>query len=274
MKKKYVFSLILLFIFLFGISVWAMPETYIRTREDPKVPSDVVVDNSNIEDILKIPAVDAEKKIYDFADLFTEAEESKIYIQLNEYINNTGLDAAIVTTDTIKGFPLNEYTYNFYDYNDFKPDGIAFVIYKGPNGVSIFMGNNGPKTSEVFEAYTDNRIEQILKYVYENHIRSGDYVGACEDYIKLVDGFYIKTFGEYKVGEEKPKPNKMENYPWIAVIIISLTLSFIVVVLIFTKFKKPVVRPDYTIKRGLRSNAMIVKCEYDKPIDLKNISNS
>ena len=271
--KKFLFLFVLvLSFFAFQLPVYAMPTSYTRTTSDLRLPSDVTPTSDIIDKVLRTPSVDAKEKIYDFADLLTDAEESKIYIQLNEYIQNTGLDATIVTTDNLNGFEINEYTYNFYDYNDFQASGVAFVIYKGPEGVSIFMGNNGPRNGEVFAAYTDNRTAQILKYVYEHHIRSENYVGACEDYIKLIDGFYIKTFGEYKVGD--PKEELKKEIPWVTLIIVSLTLTFIIVVLVFTKYQKPERRVDLTIKKAFNTTSSNVKCEYDKPVNWKNNGNS
>ena len=264
MKKGILLSFIIFLII--PISVFATPTSYERTDGDLRLPSDVVVDEKNYLEIMGTPSVDARHKIYDFADLLTDAEETKVYMGLNEFTNNTGLDAIIITTDNLNGFQMNEYTYHFYDYNDFQDIGVAFVIYQSPEGPSIFMGNNGPRTSEVFTAYTDSRIQEILKYVYENHIRSGDYYGACEDYIKLIDGFYIKSFGTYKVGEHG---EIVKEFPWLEVFVVSLAISFIIIVLMITKYKNPTKRVDQTIKNGLNTKTMVVKCEYNKPISGK-----
>ena len=164
MKKLLFLVIIVLSFFAFQLPVYAMPTSYTRTTSDLRLPDDVTPTSDILDKVLRTPSVDAKEKVYDFADLLTDAEESKIYIQLNEYIQNTGLDAAIVTTDNLNGFEINEYTYNFYDYNDFKASGVAFVIYKGPEGVSIFMGNNGPRNGEVFAAYTDTEYGISPKY--------------------------------------------------------------------------------------------------------------
>ena len=269
--KKRLFILILFLIFTSYIKVLAAPVSYERSVTDLRLPKDVDLGKINIEDVLKTPSVDAKDKIYDFANILSDAEEAKIFIQLNEYINNTGLDAIIVTTNDLKGFAMKDYTYNFYDYNDFKDNGVSFVIYVGPDKKSIFMGNNGPITSEVFTAYTDNRVSEILKYVYNNHIRDGDYYGACEAYIKLIDGFYVKTFGSYKVGEEI---TQAKSYPWIEIVIVAFVLTFIGAVLVVTRYQKPQVRSDQSIKKALSETTMIVKCEYDKPVAEKITGNS
>ena len=149
MKKKLL--LLLLFVCAFSLKlVHAQPTVYERTPGNLLLPSDVDMTKISVDAVMRVPAVDAKAKIYDFADLLTDAEESQIYIQLNEFTNNTGLDAVIVTTSDLAGFAMSDYTYNFYDYNDFKDNGIAFVIYVSEDTRSIYMGNNGPRNSEVF----------------------------------------------------------------------------------------------------------------------------
>lgn len=270
-KRLFLFVLLFLSFFAFQLDVYAAPVTYERTIVDLRLPSDVDTTKVNMEEVLRVPSVDSKAKVYDFADLLSDAEETKIYIQLNEYINNTGLDAAIVLTNDLCGFAMNDYTYNFYDYNDFKDDGIVFVIYVSGTDKSIFMGNNGPRTSEVFTAYTDSRVSEILKYVYQNYIEKSDYVGACENYITLVDGFYVKSFGTYRVGDDG---DIVEEFPWVAVILISIAISFIIVVLVITKYQRIEKRVDQTIKKAIKSDSMIVKCEYDRPVTSKTNSNS
>ena len=169
--------------------------------------------------------------------------------------------------DEIKRFWT--YLKDFYNYNNFDENGIALVIYAGADRTSLYMGKYGPLKGEVFTAYSDKAMKEILKYVYENHLATQDYVGACETYIKLVDGFYVKSFGDYRVGEEKEKT----SFPWIEILIVSTALSFIIVVLVYTKYQKPPRYGDITVKNALNDTSMIVKCEYDKPVTEKVQNN-
>ena len=269
MKKKLLFYLILFFTFLSFVPVHAAPTTFTRTKDDLRLPYDVGANDVVIEEVLKTPSVDEKAKIYDFANVLTEAEETKIYIQISEYIKNTGVDAVIVITNDLKGDGMDVYTNHFYNYNNFDENGIALVIYAGADRTSLYMGKYGPLKGEVFTAYSDKAMKEILKYVYENHLATQDYVGACETYIKLVDGFYVKSFGDYRVGEEKEKT----SFPWIEILIVSTALSFIIVVLVYTKYQKPPRYGDITVKNALNDTSMIVKCEYDKPVTEKVQNN-
>ena len=269
MKKK-LFLLLFLFAFFSFKIVYASPITYSRTSDDLRLPKNVDVGAVNVDEVMKIPAVDSKAKIYDFADLLTDAEEAKIFIQLNEYINHTGFDAIIVTTNDIQGFELKDYIYKFYDYNDFLDDGVSFIIYVQDENKSIFMGNNGIYNSDIFRIYPNANVTEILKYVYTNHIDQGDFAGACDTYITLIDGLYLQKMGSYKNQEE----GSITSFPWVEIIIISFVLTFIIVVLIVTKHQKRPSKADLSIKNALNTTTMIVKCEYDNPILEKNIRNS
>jgi hypothetical protein len=157
---------------------------------------------------------------------------------------------------------MKDYTNNFYDFNDFRQDGVAFTIYVGSDRTSIYMGNSGLPTSEVYTAYTDNVIIEVSKYVYDNYVAKKDYFGACESYIKLIDGFYVKAYGEHKAGEEIVEE---KSIPWITMIIISTVLTFIIMGLVITKYQKPKRLVDISMKKAIDLTSMIVKCEYDRP---------
>ena len=72
MKKNVFLSIILLICFLFSIeNVYADVDIIPRTEENLLVPDSVVVDDSNRDIILKTPAVDATKKIFNsLKDIF------------------------------------------------------------------------------------------------------------------------------------------------------------------------------------------------------------
>lgn len=269
MKKILWFVLFLAFTAC--LPVYASPNTFSREDGDFRLPSDVDLERVDIEDVLATPSVDPNAKIYDFADLLTDAEETKVYIQLNEFILKTGINAIIVTTNDISHFSLREYTYHFYDYNDFADVGVSFVIYMNGDSPSISIVNNGASNSEVYEAYTDSRVQEMLKHIYNTHIKEQDYLGACEKFVLLIDGFYDKTFGASKL---LPSSKEDSSFPWVEVFIISGALSFIVIVLVISKYQKPVVRVDQLVKKSVNNMTMTVKCEYDKPLGSKENDNS
>ena len=231
---KYIRYIVLSFImfFIFTINTSASTNTYTRTSENLIVPSDVVVDSNNINNILKTPSVSSSEKLYDFADLLTDSEEEKLVKRINKYVNSSTIDVAIVTTNDLLGFSIDDYAYNFYDYNDFMNDGIVFVIYTGGNEPEIYMGNSGDTEGKVFTIYTDYWINQILDYVYKD-IKVGKYYSACNKYVDSLDALVdVERNGNYRMDGNG---NLIKNIPWVEIVVLSLTLTFIIIVIIYSK---------------------------------------
>lgn len=264
---KYInYIIVILFtFFMFNIDCFASTKTYERNDKDYRVPKNVIVNESNVNDILNTYSIDASEKIYDFADLLSVDEEKKLYKMAKSFTDNTGIDSIIVTTNSLNGYQISNFTYNFYDYNDFKNDGIILTIYvdSETNKSSIYMGNNGGTGSKVFKVYDDTNINNTLKYVYENHIRKGDYFSACSDYFIITDGLYVKAYGGRSINDK----SKLFDIPWFYILITSFCLSFITVVVVYTKSNVKVRRFDNSIKRSANLNTMIVKKEYDKAVN-------
>jgi len=234
---KYFKIIILLFstFFLLKLDCNASVKTYTRTRDNLLVPKDVLVDETMIDSILVTPAVSSGEKVYDYANLLSDDEEKKIYEKLDEYIKRSKIDAIVVTTNDLGGKTLGDYTYNFYDYNEFMDDGVIFVIYMNQKNPEIYMGNSGKKDGNAFSIYTDIRINQTLEYVYK-YIIDGNYYDAVNNYIKIVSGFYeLDRHGDYRVNEEG---EIVHNIPWVEIVILSLALTFIIVILAFSKYHK------------------------------------
>lgn len=256
----------LLTFFTFNINCLASTKTFERTSDNYRVPKDVTVNADNYNKILNTPSVNASEKIYDFAELLTDNEEKELYRNINEYIENTKIDSVIITTRNLNGFNISEYTYNFYDYNDFGNEGIIFVIFINPetNKTSIFMGNNGGPSSKVFSVYDDKNINGILKYVFENAIRKGAYFEACDEYLIIAKGLYVKKYGNYRVDDDG---KIVTDIAWFYIIILSFSITFIVVFITYKKFGVKKRWIDTTIKENVNNNTMIVKKEYDKLIE-------
>ena len=268
MKNIQYFVLLSIIYLLLPLHCNAVME-YERTNQDLRVPKDVKVDSSNVSDVLKTPSINAEEKIYDFAELLTEKEERELYNQVIDFIEATKIDALIVTTRDLFGYPISSYAYNFYDYNDFYQEGIIFVIYVDANDkAEIFMGNNGDENSKVFKVYDNDNIQSILKYTFEKHISKEEYYLACKDYFTIIERLYTKAFGNYIVDEDG---NVVSNIPWIYLFLISIAFTFMIVLMIMTKYTMKTKRNDVTIKNSIDSSNMILKREYDKLISTKDM---
>ena len=233
MKKISYLIIILVAFFGFNLTCNATAKTYKRTTSNMLVPKDVIVDSSNRDSILKTPAVDASVKIYDFAFLIDDSREATLTNKIQNFINKSNMDIVIVTTNDLKGFQLPEYTYNFYDYNDFLLNGVTLVIYTGGKSPEIFMGNSGPQDSFVFTTYNEGRINQTLAYIYNGYMKENvDYYEACSKYIDIIVEFYKKDMNE------SGGDIAQGGIRWIEIIILSVALAFIVDVLFIFKLGK------------------------------------
>ena len=125
MKK----AILILICFLSSLDVaLASTKTYERTKDNLRVPSSVTVNSENIDYILNTKAVDASEKIYDYAALLSDKEEEEIFEKIRKFINDSSIDLVIITEKDYQITPV-AYAYNFYDYNNFKKEGLIFFIF-------------------------------------------------------------------------------------------------------------------------------------------------
>ena len=99
MKRIYIWIVLILLIIIASLPVSAKEiKTCIRTETDLHVREKFNL-GSNLSDILSTPCVDDMDKVYDFADLLTDEEETNLYNLIMEYIEKTNYDLAVVTID-------------------------------------------------------------------------------------------------------------------------------------------------------------------------------
>jgi len=259
---KFIFIFIVSFlIFSIDINVNAEVKTYTRTEQNLLVPDHIKVDENNTKAILETPAVDQSQKIYDFLDILDDNEEKKIYNQIKKYIDDTSLQLVILTSDNVGSKRPFDYMNDFYQYNDFDTNGIIFFVYKGEKEYEIYMGTMG----DVASIYNDNRINQTLAYVYKS-LEEEKYYECFNNYIKIVSGFYELDHNENAKIDETGKVVK--GFPWIEIIILSSTLTFVIMVLLIMNDKK---KGNITKVNKLNMNTLVIKKGEDNVVntDLK-----
>lgn len=191
-----------------------------------------------------VPLVDSSKKVYDFADLLTDSEETNIYNLVMDYINKTSYDLVVVTiNDNPKNsymYPTRTYADDFYDYNNFKMDGLLLLIdmdnreyYISTSGEGILM-------------YDDARIDGILDAM-ENSMKTSNYYNAIRVGINRIDSYYdsgipfsnrnceITSDGDYVCSK---------SMPYLLIAVISGIITAIVAFCITRSYKKIRVAED------------------------------
>lgn len=263
MKKciNYLVTVFILF-FLFNINCYASTETYTRTSDNLRIPSDVVADSSNYNDIMSTPSVNADEKVYDFANVLEPEQERSIYEKVLEYNKTSNYDAVVVTVNDLAGKDVSQYAYDFYDYNDFKLEGVIFVIHIRENDPEIFMGNCAPKGSFLFNIYDDLAVNSTLEYLYKNSVVKGNYYEVCFNFVKIVNGLYVqKQNNKPHIGEGGNVP----TIPLFELLVISFALSFIIVI-ILVKVTSNSNRFKYSLNDNIKESSLNIVCDYDKII--------
>lgn len=263
MKKINLFIVVLIAFFSFNLTCNATARTYTRSTDNLLLPDDVSFDSSNINAILNTPAVNASEKLYDFADLIDDNKEGELVEKITEFTKESKMEVIIVTTKDLKGFQMPEYTYNFYDYNDFMDLGVTLVIYTGGKSPEIFMGNSGPKDSFIFTTFTDARINQTLSYIYNGYIKDGAYYDACDKYVEIIRGFYATDVRG--IGGD----NGSGSIRWVEITILSLALAFIANVLfIFQLGKHKVIsKKAEVLDKRVNGSTLTIEQVKDVPSD-------
>ena len=132
-------------------------------------------------------SIDTTKKIYDYAEIFTETEEKEIYNTLNELIQKYKTDLVIVTINENPNSTAERYATLFYDENNFgdgsDKEGVLLLIdfdtreyYILTTGISMKIVN-------------DYRVEKILTKM-ETAMKNGEYLDATKTYLKEINKYY------------------------------------------------------------------------------------
>jgi uncharacterized protein len=143
----------------------------------------------------KVPMVDISLKVYDYANLFTESEEKKLYEEINSFIQQNNMDMAVVTISDNPYYYARDYADDFYDYNEFgkneKNDGVLFLIDMDTREMWIST------TGAAINRLNDREIDRILDECY-NQITNKKYFNCASEFIEYT-GIYIKSSGSQMV---------------------------------------------------------------------------
>ena len=191
--KKIIYYLCFIFLlFLISIIPTSAKEnkTCIRTKDNLRV-REKFIQNNNLNDILNTPCIDEVEKVYDFADLLTDTEETDLYNEAMDYIKNTNYDLAIVTINENPKKSEVEYADDFYDYNNFgltdTRDGLVLLI--DMDNRQLYISTTG----YAIKMYDDNRIEGILDSGY-SYIKQEMYYNTLSEMIKTLKVYYDKGY--------------------------------------------------------------------------------
>lgn len=259
--KKISISILSLLIFLLPISVFASTEVKERSVDNYLVPSHIQVTEQNKNQVLLTPAINANEKVYDFAELLTEEEEKEIYQSVNEFIRSANLDLGIVTIDKNNKFNAQEYAQDFYDYNDFGFDevhsGILLLIDMDTR--EVYMSTTG----EAITLYSDHRIQKIVDDI-STYLTDKQYFKAIIKFVTIVDnydkiGLPSTNDTKYVIGEDGTISKKI---PWLFFILCPVIATIIVMGILI--YKNKLVKKATSSREYLNKDSVDIKLESDQ----------
>ncbi len=135
-----------------------------------------------------------EYTLIDDANLFTYDETVQIEEAMSELSEKTGWEIVVYTNENyVNADDMTAYYNDFYDSNDFKDDGIIFVIDMG-------YGNRVINTEGEAEKYFPVAEMDELKYSLLPYLNDNDFYSATMEFIKVTGEIYdrgVPIDGDY-----------------------------------------------------------------------------
>ena len=143
-------------------------------------------------------------RLVDEAGLLSGAERAEIEGKLNEISTRYGVDVVIVTTDSTGSSTPMEYADDYFDYNDYAPDGVLLLVSMEEGDWWISTTGYG------ITAFTDAGIEYIGKKVVP-YLSDGEYAKAFAAFADLCEQFLAQAktgdpFDTHNLPKEPFKP--------------------------------------------------------------------
>lgn len=120
--------------------------------------------------------------LIDNADLLTEDEEVMLLSQIEEVINNNGVDVIIHTTPDTDGKAVYEYADDFYDNGGYSSDGLIFVISMAER--DYYTSTCGNLVDNLPDYTIDSLCGPVVPYLSD-----GEYYEAFSLYLEQIDNY-------------------------------------------------------------------------------------
>lgn len=241
MKKL---SMLVLFMFLLfsGVTNAKTIETKERTEENRYgIPERFELGETQKNRALMTYYVDSSTKVYDFTSLLSVEEEQELQEKIQNNFKNEDYDVVIITIPDLDSRSPREYAEDFYDYNEFNPNGILLLISLQSRDVYIVTSGYGQILFD--QSRTDSMIDTITP-----SLSSGEYFEAMNLFLEEIQEASEK--GPSKSMQSCEIINSLGDYrckkqvPIIWIVPISFLISLIVTWLCTRKYKKILLADD------------------------------
>lgn len=133
-----------------------------------------------------LPAQQYGVRVVDLADLLSDSEEDTLRSKLDDISTRHNCDVVVVTVQNIGNKSAMEFADDFYDYNDYRPDGIMLLVSMGTRDWWVSTTGSG------ITAITDPALRKIEDDAV-SRLTSGEYYSAFNKYADLCDDFLTQA---------------------------------------------------------------------------------
>lgn len=139
----------------------------------------------------------AEQRVFDYADLLSEADEREMHLWIADMQENWGMDLAYLTTNDTEGKSVQQYGADFYVEHGLglgeNYDGVIFVLDMGSREGQIVT------CGKAIDIYTDYYIDQMWDNMVGD-LSDGDYYNAFFSLYMDMN----ELAGEYEMYQKDP----------------------------------------------------------------------
>lgn len=160
-----------------------------------------------------------EETVFDYADLLTWEEENELRQIAKEY-EEFDVSMIFLTTADARGKSAMTYSDDFYDTNQFRPDGVLFLI--DMDNRELYINTVG----KCIAILPDYRIESILDTGYD-YVADGEYFD-CFKRMSERTGYYIKNYD----GSQSTGSYYYNNYDNILTIMGPMLMKYALIALV------------------------------------------
>lgn len=138
--------------------------------------------------------------VVDDAHAITSGEASEVAAMLDKTSSAYGVDVVIYTIPSLGGSDATSVADDYYDYNDYGPDGILFLVSTESRQWAISTRGT------CIRAFTDAGQAYIIDQI-KDYMSEGNYYSAFKEFAKLADD-YLKQAKDGKPYDKGNLPKK------------------------------------------------------------------
>ncbi len=180
--------------------------------------------------------------VTDDADLFTDVQEAALLAKIETMRAKYNNDFVLHTTNSLGGKSVVDYADDYYDYNGYANDGLMFMVcMAGGEGNRDYYTSTKGKAINIFNDYARGRTEDEVVDL----LISGDYYGAFDEYLNMVDIIYAKaeTGKPYDYNNKFLSTNDIFTYEIISLVSAAFA-AFIVLQVMKSKMNTAIKKSD------------------------------